>query len=924
MNDHKKTTFLLGFGAIIVLALFYRIGVFDQHPTTQQDQYALINLDSGLPANSQNTAQFSQSRQTEGNLASPEQSQQHDQNEGQLWQTMLQAAAANPRSLPPRLTAEERAVLMDLPMACTSDLPGFGAAIPTEATPPNAQANQIQLAQYLESAQAESYFQQDSNDTNSGSYPLYDQGQTPDQVQLVPPANRLQEAALEYPGIATEQNSQAAIAYPGISDRLNQNQNQNDNQNQAVVAQPAHPAAAPNATQSNFTQSSYPQSGYTEPNFSQSSFSQPNPAQRQSNEPYPLPQLDQSTAAEIQQAGHAEPYNLEMLAEQHLQAQIQAASAIAQSQNAQLQNAQFSQGGHSVDSLHYNPHSVAAVNASAMIDLPEGVDPHAGVFSKTPYPSALECSTCHQQIFDEWASSSHAYASISPMFHRFEDTINKLTQGTIGYFCMRCHAPVATTMGLRRDQPIWDGPRVFREGVTCVACHRVKHAYTKSNGERRIEPGGLYDPVYGGRGDGSGVGIANKYKEYFKVRTDPNDKRPGQDMHATSIVFDELSKSDFCASCHQVAVQPGIKLEVVWDQYRASPAYREGTTCQDCHMGQTPGKASGYSFGPAAVVDNKVVNPERRHSNHVFYGPGYSIAHPGIFPHNKEADRWSINEWLEFDWRAGWGTDKFEDALADGHFVTHFPTTWQEVDDRYDARDIVEDNLKKLHYKKDLRRQVMENGSKIDGPFFGCDPTVGQPLRFNYVVSNISNGHNMPSGSLGAQPQLWLNVVLIGPDGNRVWESGDLDTWGDLRDIHSSDVVQRQVPLDAQLFNLQTKFLTTNVKGTDRETFLPINLDVDQLPFIRPANLPVTTLNHPPLIRMEGHSIPALGARKAKYVIPGNLMTVPGTYRLSVRLRSRAEPIYFMRFVAATPEMIRMMNEWIVDIHPYSVVFEVQ
>ena len=42
----------------------------------------------------------------------------------------------------------------------------------------------------------------------------------------------------------------------------------------------------------------------------------------------------------------------------------------------------------------------------------------------------------------------------------------------------------------------------------------------------------------------------------------------------------------------------------------------------------------------------------------------------------------------------------------------------------------------------------------------------------------------MPSGSLGAQPQLWLNAVLIGPDGSHLWESGHLDTNGDLCDYH--------------------------------------------------------------------------------------------------------------------------------------------
>ena len=581
------------------------------------------------------------------------------------------------------------------------------------------------------------------------------------------------------------------------------------------------------------------------------------------------------------------------------------------------------------DNENYNPHARATANNAALkADARQqlaamDVDPHLEAFSRTAFPSATTCAKCHEQIFEEWASSSHAYASISPMFHVFEEKINKLSQGTIGYFCMRCHAPVATTMGLRRDQAIWDGPRVFREGVTCVACHRVKTPYGKTNGERHMIPGGVEAPIIGGS-DGSGVHqVAEKYADYFKTKTDPNSKKPGQLIHGRSIQFEELSKSTYCVSCHQVAVEPGIKLEVVWDQYRASPAYREGITCQACHMGAIPGVDSGYTYGPAAVVNGKVVNPERKHSNHIFYGPGYSIAHPGIFPHNVEADQWTINEWLAFDWRAGWGTEAFEKQMAQ-YGDAGFPAPWNDADTRMDAREIVDGNLKKLDYKKDLRIQLLENGSKLDGPFFAETPQIGEPLSFRYCLTNTNPGHNMPSGSLGAQPQIWMNAVLTGPDGQRLWETGYLDSNGDLCDNHSLDVLARTAPLDTQLMNLQTKFLVTNVKGTEREMYLPIPFEQDQLPFLRPAPQPVTVMNHPVGIRMEGHSIAPLGSRNVKYSVPSRLITQPGTYTLSVRLRSRAEPIYFMRFCNATPEMMRMMNEWIADFHEQTVVFEVR
>ena len=106
--------------------------------------------------------------------------------------------------------------------------------------------------------------------------------------------------------------------------------------------------------------------------------------------------------------------------------------------------------------------------------------------------------------------------------------------------------------------------------------------------------------------------------------------------------------------------------------------------------------------------------------------------------------------------------------------------------------------------------------------------------------------------------------------------------------------------------------------------YLPVPFDGDQLPFIRPAGVPSTVLNHPPFIRMEQRSIPPLGKRDADYTVPAKYLTRPGKYKLAVRLRSRAEPIYFMKFVGATEEMIRGMNERMVDIHPYTVEFDVE
>ena len=242
-------------------------------------------------------------------------------------------------------------------------------------------------------------------------------------------------------------------------------------------------------------------------------------------------------------------------------------------------------------------------------------------------------------------------------------------------------------------------------------------------------------------------------------------------------------------------------------------------------MGKVPGVAAGYETGPVAdeMRNGKTLNPGRKHSNHTFFGPGYSIAHPGVFPHNNAegAEQWSMERWLRFNYREKWGSEDYEKSVDTGKIGTPRSKDWADQEDRKLAWSIVEDNLNLLRKKKELRRQVMENGIRIDGPFFAATPQLGKPLKFSVKITNINPGHNLPSGSLGAQPELWLNVALIDPAGARIWESGYVDSIGDMADLHSADVQSGKLALDSQLFNLQTKFLTTNVKGTERKCTFP-------------------------------------------------------------------------------------------------------
>jgi nitrate/TMAO reductase-like tetraheme cytochrome c subunit len=559
--------------------------------------------------------------------------------------------------------------------------------------------------------------------------------------------------------------------------------------------------------------------------------------------------------------------------------------------------------------------------------LPEN-NPKAHELADMQYPSARVCGECHPNQYEQWSNSSHAYASLSPMFNKFEQKINDLAQGTIGSFCVRCHASVGTALGERRDIPWWERSAASREGITCVTCHRVGEAYGKTNAARRITPGSIHEPVFGPLDTTGGHSAISDARRYQLLVTSDEDDRPDEDdgskwirIHQTAIQSTVIKQSEFCATCHQVQVHPGIKLETVWEEYRSSPAAKEGITCQNCHMSTTPGQNTGYAKGPAAFVNGKSPRDDQDLTDHTFVGPGYPISHPGLFPFSLEESPFTPQQWLTFDYRDEWGSGDFESNVPSS---TSFPPEWQDPADRRKAWRIVEENLERWYERQRQREKLLETASHLDGPFFEGRPEVGKAFSFEYRITNRNKGHNLPSGSLGAQPELWLNVSLIDPDGNRIWESGYVDSEGDVADLQSADVQNGKIAHDDQLVSMQAKFITTNVKGTDREMYLPINLDFDQLPFIRPGGTPVSLLNHPPFARMEKRSIPPLGSRLAKYQVPGKLLTKPGTYRLAVRLRARTEPIYFMKFVGATRDMIRAENEWADDIHPYAVEFEVR
>jgi hypothetical protein len=366
----------------------------------------------------------------------------------------------------------------------------------------------------------------------------------------------------------------------------------------------------------------------------------------------------------------------------------------------------------------------------------------------------------------------------------------------------------------------------------------------------------------------------------------------GRAIHTRAFKFDPIETSAFCGSCHDVNLLNGFRLEEAFSQFKNSPANKKGTSCQDCHMGITPGLASGYAMAPAAIIGG-VPTPARKRTNHMFAGPDYSIVHPGMFPHNVKAQKLAtLREWLTFDDQAGWGTDAFEDHVAKD-FV--FPPRWKSIDDRYDARAIIDEQKKLLNDLDIQRHQLLRRGYQLHA--FDLVNNDSRGLDFRIEVANATDGHGTPTG-FDAERLVFLQVTVSDATGKVVFRSGDRDPNGDVRDIHSAYVHNWELPFDGELFSLQSKFITKNLRGGEREQVIAVDYSIDPLPFIRPETRSHVLTARTASARKQARILPPLSSRWAKYHVDPALLTGAAPYRLRVKMISQMVPVNLMREIS--------------------------
>lgn len=176
----------------------------------------------------------------------------------------------------------------------------------------------------------------------------------------------------------------------------------------------------------------------------------------------------------------------------------------------------------------------------------------------------------------------HAYASYDPVFLAMNRRAQEETAGVLGDFCVRCHAPVATALGLTTDGLNLDVLPASVQGVGCFACHGVEGLDQDHNGALRLADDGI---LRGGiRVPLAGAPHAAAYSELLD----------GQ----------QAQSSQLCGACHDVVLPGGLELERTYQEWAHSvfgPERATGEaavlTCAGCHLPQTdePTVAAGVT-----------------------------------------------------------------------------------------------------------------------------------------------------------------------------------------------------------------------------------------------------------------------------------------------------------------------------------------
>tara|TARA_B100002052_G_scaffold79082_3_gene72135 strand:+ start:12202 stop:13629 length:1428 start_codon:yes stop_codon:yes gene_type:complete len=208
------------------------------------------------------------------------------------------------------------------------------------------------------------------------------------------------------------------------------------------------------------------------------------------------------------------------------------------------------------------------------------------------FDSAATCKNCHEEIYNQWASSFHALSFNDPIFMSMWSSEKNSHPETGTMYCVQCHAPAAFVTGYsleginsQSDLKHSDIPNIIKEGVSCDICHTMVQksptVHTQDNiaavAEYFLNPG--EDIKYG------------------SIQDPDCSANEESGAHSDCQYLPLFKSSSSCKPCHDQTIR-GMPIETTvsqWDEH--PPLAMFGPSCQDCHMPKIGSHSSHYFAG---------------------------------------------------------------------------------------------------------------------------------------------------------------------------------------------------------------------------------------------------------------------------------------------------------------------------------------
>ena len=149
------------------------------------------------------------------------------------------------------------------------------------------------------------------------------------------------------------------------------------------------------------------------------------------------------------------------------------------------------------------------------------------------------CASCHPTQVADWSRSMHAYASDDPVFIAMNQRGQRETNGALGNFCVKCHAPVAVHDGATTDGLNLATLPASQRGVTCFFCHSAESVDgTHNNPLTLATDGRMVGPI-----------------------SDPAPGAPHPSAYSALLDGYQTESAAACGTCHDIVNTNNVPLE---------------------------------------------------------------------------------------------------------------------------------------------------------------------------------------------------------------------------------------------------------------------------------------------------------------------------------------------------------------------------